>query len=120
MDYADKKEQYDRELIEMMGEPSATILTALQLKYVGMDKHYEAEIKPFLEDYRQAKADLIAELGVGVFFADHSGTVYKTDESNGRFVYNEPFQIKRTRREGEAKGTLSLKEAREAGFVEDK
>ena len=90
-------------------------LTEAQKRFVELDRR-KAEYKQFLEEYKAAVAALFAEMGVGAFFRDDEGVVYQTAEAEGRFVYYEPHVVNRTRREGEAKGSLSMKAAREAGF----
>ena len=90
-------------------------LTEAQKKFVELDRR-KVEYKQFLEEYKAATAALFAEMGVGRFFQDEAGVVYQTAEAEGRFVYYEPHVVNRTRREGESKGTLSMKAAREAGF----
>lgn len=91
-------------------------LTPVQSTFVEADMLYENMVKPFLENYRIAKAAVVAEIGYGEFFKDADGTVYKTEQCKGKFVYFETVEIKRTRRNGEEKGSLSMKEAREAGY----
>ncbi len=90
-------------------------MTETQKKFVELD-HRKAEYKQFLEEYKTATEALISEMGVGKFFQDETGIVYQTAECDGRFVYFDRFTVHRTRREGEAKGSLSMKAAAEAGF----
>jgi hypothetical protein len=91
-------------------------LTEAQKRFVLLDRR-KAEYKQFLEDLKAATEAVVAEIGVGGFFQDEEGIVYQTAEPDGRFVYYERVIINRTRREGEAKGSLSMKTAREAGFA---
>lgn len=77
----------------------------------------KVEAKKILEDCKTANEALATVAGLGYFFQDNEGTVYKTNVPEGRFVYYERVEIQRTRRDGETKGSLSMKEAREAGFV---
>ena len=90
-------------------------MTETQAKFIELDKK-KAEYKVFLEEYRQTVRDLAAEMGIGGHFADFEGTVYQVAESEGRFIYNEPLVVNRTRREGERSGSLSLKKAQELGY----
>ena len=85
-------------------------------KYVELDK-MKAEYKAFMEESKAVTEDLIDEMGIGAHFQDEDGTVYSTDECNGKFVYFDKFEIKRTRREGETKGSLSMKKAEELGYA---
>ena len=91
------------------------MLTDRQRKFVELDKK-KAELKEFAEQYSAAVSELVAEMGLNGAFQDGEGTVYQTAECDGKFVYFDKFEIKRTRREGERAGSLSLKAARELGF----
>jgi hypothetical protein len=91
-------------------------LTEAQKKFVELDRR-KAEYKQFLEEYKAATESVVAEVGVGKFFQDEQGVVYQTAEPDGRFVYYERHTVNRTRREGEKAGSLSMKAAREAGFI---
>lgn len=84
-------------------------------RYARLDKQ-KSQVKRFFDELNRV-TEAVAELnGVGTYFQDAEGTVYKVDKQEGKFVHFEPFCIKRTRREGETKGDLSMKEAEEAGF----
>jgi hypothetical protein len=96
-------------------EPTPAQIEA-RTKFIELDKK-RAEYKEFLEEYKAAVADVHSTHGLNAFFQDADGIVYKTDLSLGRFVYYEPQVVMRTRRDGEVKGSLSLSEAREAGFT---
>jgi hypothetical protein len=50
-------------------------------------------------------------------FQDEQGVVYKLVEPTGTFIEFKKLDYQRTRRPGETKGSLSIKEAEEAGFV---
>lgn len=94
----------------------STALTAKQSAYVELDRKFSAEIKPFLDALKAAKDAVVDECGIGIFFQDVEGTVYHTAPKKGQWVDFTAHEIQRTRREGEAKGTLSLTAAKEAGF----
>lgn len=91
-------------------------LTAVQQDYIGMEKRYQAEIKPFMEAFKEAKRVLAETHGIGSHFQDNEGTVYLIVEPAGRFVAFDKVGVQRTRREGEAKGDLSMTAARELGY----
>lgn len=90
-------------------------MTETQKKFVELDKK-KAEYKEFLEEYKTTVSELVEELGVGGHFQDAEGTVYQAATCDGKFVYFDKFEIKRTRREGERAGSLSLKKAQELGY----
>jgi hypothetical protein len=70
-----------------------------------------------LEELRQVTEQLQKEIGVGGHFQDAEGTVYQVEETDGKFVYFDRFEIKRTRRIGEKSGSLSLTKAKELGYA---
>lgn len=90
-------------------------MTEAQKKFVELDKK-KAEWKEFQEQYKQAIDVLKEEMGIGGHFQDFEGTVYQVDNCDGKFVYNTPLEVKRTRRDGERAGSLSLKKAEELGY----
>lgn len=85
-------------------------------RFIALDREYP-KIREWLDTYREAKRAVFAELGCDQYFQDDEGIVYKTEEIEGKFVYFDPVEIKRTKREGETRGSLSVKEATEAGFT---
>lgn len=91
-------------------------MTDLQKKFVELDRKKD-EWKKFYEEYSETVNQLAAEQGVGKMFQDDQGIVYEIVIPQGRFVHYEQFGVDRTRREGETKGALSMKRAREAGFI---
>jgi hypothetical protein len=52
-------------------------LTQAQKRFVAADKRM-TEAKQILQEYSAAVAVVVAESGVGAFFQDDEGTVYKT------------------------------------------
>lgn len=91
------------------------MLTDKQKRFIELDKK-KVEMKEFAEQYSLAVSELVAEQGLNAAFQDEAGTVYQTAECDGKFVYFDKFEVKRTRREGERAGSLSLKAAKELGF----
>lgn len=90
--------------------------TAAQLHFIELDKK-KAEIKAFFEEYNQAVKAVVDQVGIGSYFQDEEGTVYKTVKPAGTFVTFQDFAVDRTRRMGETKGSLSMAEAIRAGFT---
>lgn len=91
------------------------LLSEVQLKFIELDKR-KAEYKQFLEEYKESINALVAEMGVGGSFQDDEGIVYLIEDCDGKFVYFDKFEIKRTKREGETKGSLSVVKAKELGY----
>ena len=91
-------------------------MTEAQKKLVELDRKRE-EIKKFFEEYEAAKEAVRNELGLNKYWQDEQGIVYKLVEPAGRFVNYEKTALERTRRPGERAGSISMKEAREAGFT---
>jgi predicted sulfurtransferase len=93
-------------------------LTDKQKRFVELERRKD-EIKKFYEDFEVATTELIAEQGINSYFQDESGTVYKLVECDGRYVKFDRFGYLRTKRPGEERGSLSMKEAKEKGFNVD-
>jgi len=92
------------------------MLSSTQMKFIELEKKKEI-YKKFLEDLKQATEAVVKEVGLGGHFQDADGTVYQIEETNGKFVYFDRFEIKRTRRVGEKAGSLSLTKAKELGYA---
>lgn len=86
-------------------------------RYVLAETYFTEHIKPRLAELNQLRTDVIDASGLGSFFQAPDGTVYHTTEKKGQWVDFTPYEIQRTRREGETKGSLALKTAEEAGFI---
>ena len=92
-------------------------MTETQKKFVELEKRKE-EVKKYFDELKAATEALAKEIGVGGFFQDPSdGTVFQVVEPDGKFVTYEKISYVRTKRAGEARGTLSVKAAEEAGFT---
>jgi hypothetical protein len=70
-----------------------------------------------LEELKRVTEQLAKEVGIGGHFQDTEGTVYQVEETQGKFVHFDRFEIKRTRRVGEKAGSLSLTKAKELGYT---
>jgi hypothetical protein len=91
-------------------------LTAAQRKLIELDNQY-AEYKKMLEERKVVTAQVKEEIGVGGYFQDpETGCVYKIVEPEGHWVSYDKLSYVRTRKEGETRGELSIKEANEAGY----
>jgi hypothetical protein len=101
----------------MEATQTAPKLTEIQKDFIAMDKKFQSEIKPFLDAFKAMKEAVAIEVGVDGHFQDEEGTVYQAHVPDGRFVPFDRYAVRRTRREGEAKGDLSLTTARELGYL---
>lgn len=91
-------------------------MTPAMQKFLELEKQKET-VKQFFDELQAALEAVSAEVGVGGMFQDPSdGTVFKIEVPEGRFVKFEKLGYVRTKREGEARGSLSVKEAEAAGF----
>ena len=90
-------------------------MTETQKKFVELERKKE-DIKRYFDELALATEALVKETGVGSYFQDEQGVVYKVVVPDGKFVHFEKFSVKRTRRPHEDKGELSMKEAEGAGF----
>lgn len=90
-----------------------THLTEAQRLLVEIDLHKKA-IEDYYELLDATLAKVAAEVGLGGYFQADDGTVYKIVKPEGRFVKFRELDFLRTKRAGETRGTLSMKEAEEA------
>ena len=74
------------------------------------------EVKQFFDQYRATVEELVGLAGVNSAFQDNHGIVYQLVELDGKWVNFERYGVERTKRPGEARGTLSIKRAKELGF----
>lgn len=94
------------------------MLTERQKRFVELERRKD-EIKKYYEDFEKAITELVAEQGVDSYFQDEQGTVYKLERCAGRYVKFDEYSYVRTKRPGEERGSLSMKEAKEKGFNVD-
>lgn len=87
-------------------------MTEAQRRFVALER----ERKRFQEDFEEAFQAVTQEVGPGGYFQDDQKIVYKITVPEGRWVKYEAVSYVRTKRGDEERGTLSAKEAREAGF----
>lgn len=90
-------------------------LSDKQKRFVELERRKD-EIKKYYEDLETAITELIGEQGVNTYFQDEQGTVYKLIECEGKYVKFDKYGYNRTKRAGEERGSLSVKEAKERGF----
>jgi hypothetical protein len=91
-------------------------LTDAQQRLIQLDLK-EAEIKAYYEELRVVLAEVQAEVGENGMFQADDGTVYKVVKPKGTFVSFKDVDYVRTKREGEDRGSLSVKEASAAGYT---
>jgi hypothetical protein len=84
-------------------------------RFIELDKK-KNEVKDFFDKYFQAVTDVKQIAKLGFHFQDDEGTVYQLDEMQWKNVRITPYEVKRTRREGERQGSLSLTKARDLGY----
>jgi hypothetical protein len=83
--------------------------------FVALDKE-RAALKLLYNRHKAATEALAARLKLEGHFQDEEGTVYQITEPEGRFIYYDKIEVKRTRRQGEKAGSLSLAAARKLGY----
>jgi hypothetical protein len=89
--------------------------TAIQ-RFIELERK-KSEVKKFFDELKSATEELAKEIGIGGFFQDDEGIVYSIVEPEGRYVNYEKVSYVRTKRPGEVRGTLSVKEAEAKGFT---
>jgi hypothetical protein len=91
-------------------------LTDAQRRLVELDLK-KKEIEEFYEQLDQAVRDVESEIGLNGFFQSDDGTVYQIVKPTGTFISYKDISFIRTKRDGEERGSLSVKKAQEAGFT---
>lgn len=92
------------------------MLTDEQKKFIELSKKVE-NLKNELKDLNSAMEDLLTTIGVGKAFQDpEDGTVFEIVTPKGTFVSFKTVDYERTKRAGEARGSLSMARAKELGF----
>jgi len=90
-------------------------MTSTQKKFVELEKKKE-EVKKFFDDLREATQAVADEIGIGNYFQDEEKTVYRIMVPQGKWIVFDTVSYSRTKRKGEERGSLSVKEAKEHGF----
>jgi len=90
-------------------------MTQTQRKFVALEK-MRVDWKQYLVELDEMTQAVANEIGIGSYFGDDEGVVYKVVVPGGRWVAYETIGYVRTKRGDEAKGSLSAKEAKEAGY----
>ena len=90
-------------------------MTEAQKRFINLDKK-KAAYKEFLEEYEAAVNALQEEMGTGGHFQDAAGIVYQVADCKGKFTSFYKYEVKRTKREGERAGALSVTKAKELGY----
>ena len=96
---------------------AALEISALKAQMAALERFKKEIVKPFYEEYEICAKALHEKIGTNAFFQDETGTVFKTVEIDGMYMKFVRFGINRTRYADEKKGSLSMTEAREAGFT---
>jgi hypothetical protein len=94
-------------------QPSTPNLSEAQVRLVKLDLR-KKEIEQYYEDLEKTLAQVASEVGLNGYFEAPDGTVYKIVKPAGRYILFKDLDFLRTKREGEERGTLSMKEANDA------
>lgn len=88
-----------------------------KVKFLEAAKKYE-QLQEEVSKVREELVASMTELGIGAYVQDpETGLVYKVTKPGGTFVYYKDIDYVRTAKASERAGTLSKKEAEEAGFT---
>lgn len=90
-------------------------MTEAQIKFVELESKKE-EVKKYFEELDEALLAVVNEIGINKMFQDNNGIVYKTVVPTYKSVKMDHIGYSRTKRVDEKRGSLSMKEAKEAGF----
>ena len=94
-------------------------MTDNQSKLIAFSKHYEIlkeQMKEARDNLDESVNAVAQEIGIGAFFQDADGTVYRVAKATGTYIAYKDLIYERTRRHPKERPGISLKEAREAGF----
>ena len=92
------------------------MLTDEQKSFIELSKKAES-LKNELKELGPKLEELLNQIGVGSSFQDPTdNTVFEIVVPRGTFVSFKTVDYDRTKREGESKGSLSVKRAKELGF----
>jgi len=89
----------------------------LQIRFLALAKKKE-DLAKQLKQVNLELDDVMRQIPLGEMFQDYADmVVYQVIAPAGTFISFKNVDYIRTRREGETKGSLSMKEAQAAGFV---
>lgn len=94
-------------------------MTENQNRLIQVSKKYEAlreAMKEVSVELEAATLEVAKETGLGVFFQDVDGTVFRVAKGKGTYVAFKEYVYERTRRHASEKPGISLKDARDAGY----
>lgn len=92
------------------------MLTDEQKKFVELSKKLES-LKNDVKELNSEIENLLTTIGVGKSFQDpEDGVVFEVVVPTGTFVNFKKVDYERTKRTGEARGSLSMTRAKELGF----
>ena len=74
------------------------------------------KLKKEMEENNAKLEEVLKGLGLGYMFQAQDGTVFRVAKPTGTYISFREIDYDRTRREGEKSGSLSLTDARNAGF----
>lgn len=85
-------------------------------KVLELIKQYE-NLKKQFKDLEPILTEELNNIGIGKHFQDEeTKAVYEIVEPNGTFISYKKISYNRTKLEGESKGSLSVKRAKELGY----
>lgn len=92
-------------------------MTEYQEKFLALAERIEKGEK-LLKELKREHADIMRLMPLGEMFQDpKDGVVYQVIAPAGKYIEYKTIDYIRTKRDGEVKGSLSIKGAELAGFV---
>jgi hypothetical protein len=91
-------------------------LSDAQRRLVELDLA-KAQVDAYYEQLEQSIKDVQAEIGTDGYFQADDGTVFKIVKPAGTFISYKDLNYVRTKRPEEKRGSLSAKEAQDAGYT---
>lgn len=102
-------------ITENLAEGRKTFLAFQEVAVVTLSLEKE-KLKKQMEELNKNLEEALKNLGVGYVFQAEDGTVFRVSKPTGAFITFREIDYDRTRREGEKSGSMSLTDARNAGF----
>jgi len=102
-------------VVENLAQNREEYKKALELSVVNLSLQKE-KLRKEMEELNKNLEDSLRNLGMGHIFQAEDGTVFRVSKPAGTFISFRDIDYDRTRREGEKSGSMSLTDARAAGY----
>jgi hypothetical protein len=102
-------------VVENLAEANRKFLEEQKQNVITLSLQKE-KLRKEMEELNKNLEESLKNLGLGYIFQAEDGTVFRVSKPAGTFISFRDIDYDRTRREGEKSGSMSLTDARAAGF----